>query len=193
MHGLLEYPLAYAYFLVPVGLAMGIVEESSTTRWHIRLSPWLLRTFAALLGGLFLWVAADYLKIEEEFRDLRFELARIGPVRQEKRDNGEHTLNQLAALMKFYRTEARPGMETAELAWMRKVSLRYAYPPVLLRMALAEALNERPDSARETLALLCQIHAPRRCQEARDSWAILQERYPQLMQVTAPETARNWQ
>jgi len=116
---------------------------------------------------------------------LRFELANIG-VERLKPQAEKHVLTQLDALMLFYQTEAKPGMQPEQLEWMRDVSVRYAYPPVLLRYSLAAGLNGQPDVAHETLALICRIHLPKRCREARDSWASLQGRYPQLSQIMLP-------
>lgn len=191
LHGMLEYPLAYAYFLIPVGLAMGIVEApSSAGKLILRLPNWGLPLFAVLLGALFLTIAVDYLKVEERFRSLRFELANIGVVRQKPRLE-KHVLTQLEALMLFYQTEAKPGMQPEQLEWMHDVSARYAYPPVLLRYALATGLNGQPEVAHETLALICRIHLPKRCKEARDSWESLQGRYPQLSQIMLPAASQD--
>lgn len=191
-HGLLEYPLTYAYFLVPAGLAMGATEGISRAGGvEIRWPRWGMVVFAVLLSGLFLAVAVEYFKFEERFRSMRFEMARIGTPPVDTSKVEAPMLTQLEALMEFYRTEATPGMPAERLEWMRKVSDRYGYPQILLRFALAAGLNGRPNEARDTLARICRIHALKRCQEARESWMALQARNPKLLGVMAPEIPKN--
>ncbi|QDL35936.1 hypothetical protein [Rhodoferax sediminis] len=100
-------------------------------------------SFTALLGVVFVGVATDYLKAEDNYRTLCMESARIGVDR--------------------------------------------IVTPVLFRYALAAGLNGQPEVARDTLARICRIHEPKRCVEAREGWAALQVRYPQLAGVAAPE------
>ena len=71
-------------------------------------------------------------------------------------------------------------MSSDQLNWMRKVSERFGYAPVMFRYALAAGLNGQPEIAQQTLARLCRIHEPNRCAEAREGWEALQVRYPQL-------------
>lgn len=188
IHGMLEYPLTYAYFLVPVGFSMGVIEgalphakQGSIYLTRIGIMS-LLVGFSILLGA----VAYEYINVEERFRNMRFELARIGidKVREPEREG--RLLTQLESLMRFYRTEARPGMTAEEVSEMQRVSQRYGFPPVLLRYALATGLNGQPSVAGVTLAQLCRIHMPRRCEEGKSSWMELKQKYPQLDAVPLP-------
>ena len=61
-----------------------------------------------------------------------------------------------------------------------------AAPPAMFRYALAAGLNGHPEVAARTLAQLCSIHPLTRCEEARDGWRTLQERYPELREVPPP-------
>ncbi len=186
-HGMLELPLEYAYFLIPVGLAMGAVDGISTaTGPSLHLPRWLVLSFAALLMALFAWVAVDYLKAEESHRTLRVESARIGVSGIVTPAPRLHLLTQLDAFLQFAHTEAKPGMTADQMDFMRKVSERFGYPPVMFRYALAAGLNGQPEIASQTLARLCRIHPRERCEEAREGWGALQRQYPQLTNVTVP-------
>ncbi len=189
VHAMLEFPLSYAYFLIPVGLAMGAIEKLCPVDGikQIRVPRQAMLAVTLLFGILFAGVATEYLKAEEKFRVLRFELARIGTVPIEAPSAQTRMLTQLDAFLTFYRTEAKPGMSAEELDWMRKVSERYGFSTVLLRYALAAGLNGQPEVARESLARICRIHQARRCDEARESWVALQAKYPQLSGVMMPE------
>ena len=181
LHGMLEFPLEYAYFLIPVGLAMGAIDGLSPQGGaSLRVPRWVALSFTALLGAAFMGVATDYFKAEENYRTLRMESARIGVDGIVTPAPELRLLTQLGAFLQFARTEATPGMAPEQVDWMRKVSERFGYAPVMFRYALAAGLNKQPEVAQQTLARLCRIHEPLRCVEAREGWAALQLRYPQL-------------
>ncbi len=134
-------------------------------------------------------VAIDYLEAEENSRTLRLEAARVGVSRLQTPAPELRVLDHLQAFLEFARTEARPGMTQTELERMHRVALRFGYPPVMLRYALAAALNGRPEQAARTLDSLCRIHPRERCDEGRDAWSTLQQRYPQLRPIAWPSAA----
>ncbi len=186
LHGMLEFPLEYAYFLIPVGLAMGAIDGLSPQGGaSLRVPRWVALSFTALLGAAFMGVATDYFKAEENYRTLRMESARIGVDGIVTPAPELRLLTQLGAFLQFARTEATPGMAPEQVDWMRKVSERFGYAPVMFRYALAAGLNKQPEVAQQTLARLCRIHEPLRCVEAREGWAALQLRYPQLPSFAA--------
>lgn len=191
VHAMLEFPLEYAYFLIPVGLAMGAIDTlSPAAGLSLRVPRWAMLTFALLLGTLFIGVSTDYLKAEESYRTLRMESARIGTAGMVTPAPELHLLTQLGAFLHFAQSEVTPDMTPEKVDWMRKVSERFGYPPVLFRYALAAGLNGEPETARVTLARLCRIHEPQRCIEAREGWATLQTRYPQLADINIPATEK---
>jgi O-antigen ligase len=186
MHAMLEYPLEYAYFLIPTGLALGAAHALCPGQPAVSVpaaasrAAWLVAS--VLLGA----VAVEYLQAEQNHRLLRLESAHIGTLRIESQSPGLHLLTQLEAFLAFARTEARPGMAAEEVASMRRVAQRFGYPPVMFRYALAAGLNGDPKAAQQTLAAICRIHSRLRCQEGRDNWKLLQVRYPVLTAVQVP-------
>lgn len=188
VHGMLEYPLAYAYFLIPVGLAMGAIESvSPNDKKMLRIPRWALLLFALSLWWLFTVVAGEYFKAEERFRSLRFELARIGTEHVLLPDANGNLLPQLYEFMSVYRIPARPNMPPEEVERMRRVSLRYGFPALLFRYSLAAGFNHQPDVARDTLVRICHMHAAERCREARDTWVEMRKNDPQLADIPLPE------
>lgn len=77
-------------------------------------------------------------------------------------------------------------MSAHELQWFRDVAMRFAYPPSMLRLAVAEGLNGHPQAAADTLKRLCAMHPPVRCEEARDAWIAARQRWPELAAVPVP-------
>lgn len=185
LHAALEYPLDYVYFLVPFGLMIGALDASPPVpeqgrRAHVAL--------VALLGTVALvtaWVSAEYLKVQEAARQMRFALVGVGA----SGDAGVPDVVVLDGPREFHRlwtTTAHPGMSQDELGAMRRVVERYPVPPALLRYALAAGLNGDPAQAKRTLGVLCRIHPVERCEEGRESWRALQERYPVLRAMEFP-------
>lgn len=187
VHAQLEYPLQYAYFLLPLGLMLGMAHglQPSGAAWAV--PSWLLRSVAAGLLLLLAAVAADYLKAEESFRQLRFEAAQIGPAGAPSAPPQLRVLDQLEDYLWFVRTPARKGMAAEDLERMAAVARRIPHPPVLLRQALAAGLNGNPAAARQALDLVCKIHPPQRCTEGVASWEALQALHPDLRPIHPPQ------
>jgi len=188
LHAMLEFPIEYAYFLIPLGLAMGALDGASPSAAHIHVPRVVAALGVTLLGGMFIWLATEYLDVEEAQRTLRLESARIGANGITTPIQPRRLLTQLEAYQRFASTEATPEMTPEQLEWMRKVSLRFGYPPVLFRYALAAGLNGQTRMARDTLDLICRMHVPERCYEAQAGWRALQTRYPSLLRIEPPST-----
>ena len=187
LHGMLELPLEYAYFLLPLGLCIGAMAALQPTGGLLlRVPVAALRLSGALLMALLLWVGTEYLQAEQAHRTLRLESARIGVSGIQTPPPQLRLLTQLDAFLRFAQTEAREGMTREEVAWMGQVSERFAYPQAMLRYALAAGLNGQPERAALTLARLCRIHPIERCREARQSWAALQGKFTVLRDQPPP-------
>lgn len=182
IHAMLEYPLEYAYFLIPVGLAMGSIEAAGSGK--VFVIPRLLALSVLLLSWiLFLLVSKDYISAEENFRSFRMESARIGVLSPTSDVPDLFVLDQLQGFLRFARNEAKEGMSDAELIFMSKIAQRFPYPSVVFRYALAMALSGKPESARISLEKLCKIHGSENCREAREAWHALSLQHPQLNEV----------
>jgi hypothetical protein len=140
-----------------------------------------------VLGWISVTVTAvDYLRLEEEFRRMRFESARIEASRAPETTRPPLVLTQVASLIRFARTEARPDMTARELTDMAQVAHRYPLPPTLFRYALALGLNHRYEEASLELKRLERFHIRAHHDEIRNNWATLTEQYPTLANVPAP-------
>lgn len=188
IHGLLEFPLEYAYFLIPAGLLMGFIE-GSTSQASIRVIAIPRKIFACGVVAVVaasMVVASEWLAAEANYRTLRFESARIGQQETSSSNPDLLLLTQLNAFLTFARTEATPAMPPEQVEWMRKVAARFGYPPVMFRYALAAGLSGKNREAEVTLQRICHIHGRERCTEAQEGWEILRQRFPQLQQIPGP-------
>lgn len=191
VHALLEYPLTYAYLLVPFGVMLGALHtlgDGTLSPRSVTLVPAVTRALGALLLAVLGMVAIDYQQAQASHRQLRLQSVGIGLDGAADPVPSLHTLDHLQAYLAFAREQARPAMSAAELEAFRRVARRFPHPPVLLRVALAEGLNGEPRQAERWLATLCAIHIQVRCDEGRASWMQLQARFHTLADVAFPVT-----
>lgn len=187
VHGMVEYPLSYAYFLLPVGLMMGALEglrdRAPTRRWPI----WMFAGPVLLSTGMVVYTGIEYMKVEQAARVARLVGAGIGVDRvAEAPPPDTWLIDGQREYIRFIGTQARPGMSPEELEWMRRVTTRFTYSSAMFRYALATALNGHPDNARHTLETLCNLHGKERCDEGREAWEELRKKHPQVSSVTFP-------
>ncbi|WP_025166956.1 PglL family O-oligosaccharyltransferase [Pseudomonas taeanensis] len=177
IHGMLEFPLEYAFFLFPLGLWLGVISAELRPEIEIEFSRWLLSAVFLLGVGLFFWTWKEYRVIEEDYQLMRFENARVGYLKAEQPAPDVIVLSQLREFIRFARTPATEHMSTDQLEWMRKISQRNPYPWSLFRYALALGLNSQPVAAREQLLVLRSLHGEKAYVEGSQ---VLQKQYPQL-------------
>ena len=188
VHSMLEYPFAYAYFLLPVGLLIGAAESfSDARRWSIKRPRLVSIPLLAIFSFVLVLVFRDYQIAEAKHRQMRFASAGfVGAEKMHVPAGDILLLTQLSHFLSFTVTLARENMSDAELEAMGKVVSRYGYPPSLFRYALALGLNGRPIEAQRIMAVLQNTTNAEIYAEAFDNWASMAERYPQLSQVMPP-------
>ncbi len=190
VHAMLEYPLHYLYFLMPMALLIGIVEARHEP--HVR-GPTIGRTTVGLaLAGLVALsavVAVEYLEVEESWRRVQLKDAGYVTPGMEPQPPDVRFLQGPREIIRFQLTEAREGMTPEELDWMLAVRKRYAQPGAFIRYAVAAGLNGRADDARQSLVLLCKIWGDGFCDRARKTWPDYQVRHPALEAIAFPVPA----
>ncbi len=186
-HGMLEYPLEYAYFLVPVGLFVGAVEQNSVPERAV-FSLNRVYMLAFIIYGFFMlgWVFSDYRQIEEEFRKFRFEAAGIISDVTRRGVADVVVLTQLREYLRFAETEATENMSETEIDAMRKVAFRYPQPPTLFRYALALGMNGYPEKASAQLLVIQKLFEEDVYQEASNNYTRMAKIYMQLDAVQIP-------
>ena len=187
VHSMLEFPFAYAYFLLMAGLLIGVVEsDCATTRCFLVLKPVAAFGLAVMtaVGG---YAAYEYLRIEEDFRVARFENLKVGrtPDDHVRPDILIHT--QLAAMLATLRQPAVPNMTSEQLERLRKVSLRFGARSMVFRYAVALGLNGQPAAAARQMQVFRGMFGERAYQMFKLELRQLQvEKYPELAAVLMP-------
>ncbi len=188
-HAAFEYPLSYAYFLLPAGLMMGAVEGRSPIGRGVQVPRWLTALLAVAAVATTAVIAVDYAQVDADHRKMRLQKFIVSDAPDTEPPAEIRLLTNWRDFLVLARNEAKPNMPADLVESMRKVYLRHPQPPILMRYALVAALNDRPDDARAALGTLCKIHAPIRCREGRDGWTAARQKYPQLPSIDWPPEA----
>lgn len=184
VHSLLEYPLEYAFFLFPLGLLLGIVAaERPAKALEVGMPRWLLSIILALFIGVYGWAWREYRIIDEDFRLMRFELARVGKLKAEQSAPDVFLLSQLREFIYFVRTPPVVNMNQEQLDRMRRVVYRFPNFSGFLRYAIALGINGQPDAAREQLLIFRNIYGGHNYGQALVELNAMREQFPQLAAV----------
>lgn len=166
VQSMLEYPYAYSYFLLPAVLLAGAVAAPRSTKAQapglVRpvVASWWAMGLAAGAAALLVIVAADYFKIEEDFRATRF--ARANFIHRPKHEFSGNVvvLDQLARRIETAHYELRPGMPEHQINDLHAVARRFPELPIRMDYAKALALNGMRTRAEQELQIIRSLYAP---------------------------------
>jgi O-antigen ligase len=187
VHSLLEFPFAYAYFLVPVFLAIGVLEARLFPDNYLELK-WAYATLGHILFVLLLiWSVWEYIQIEEDYRVARFEALRIGKTPAGYDRPHILLLTQLDAMLTGIRLVPEPGMSQEKIEAARNVAMRFPWPATQNRYALTLALNGNANEAIRQLKVMRAMHGAKTYQGIKGNWEELANgKYPQLKEISLP-------
>jgi len=184
VHSLLEFPFAYAYFLISAGFFVGIVEASHVPSRSVAIKTRWLWAVLGIWAGLGGYIAYEYLQIEEDFRIVRFENLRVGATPASYEAPHVWMLSHMAAMLKAARQVPKPDMPRADLENLRKVSDRFAYGAIRFKYAQALGLNGDPAGATRQMQIIHGMYGDFFYKACKDELARLTvDKYPQLAQI----------
>lgn len=187
VHSMLEYPFAYAYFLIACGFMVGIVEAWQLPAKTISLNSRVAWCFLAIGVSIGSYLTYEYFLIEEDFRVVRFENLRIGVTPQAYEVPNVWMVSHLAAMLKAGRQVAQPNMSKAEIENLRKASERFAFGALRFRYAQALALNGDAPEASHQMAIIRGMYGDFYYASCKTEMRRLQnEKYPQFSGVLTP-------
>ena len=193
VHSMLEFPFAYSYFLFPVGWMLGALAASQDRNKAITEIFWgsigWFSAVAALLvfSGLCFLVAQEYLKVEEDYRVMRFELRRLGQTPADYEAPQLALLTQLDETLKVGRMVPYPGMPTRDIERLRIANASQAWATLHLSYVVALALNGQPEEATRQLRNLRALYGAETYKQVSEMFLRVQaEQYPQLALVKLP-------
>lgn len=194
VHSMLELPFAYAYFLFPAGLLLGMLSANlHGLSASVPLTVASRRLYASGVGLLLIAFSVlvialgwEYQQVEEDFRVVRFENMRVGQTPLEYEAPELHLLTQWGAVLYAMRMRAEPGMSLQDMERLKVATKRFSWAPLHFRYALALGLNEQAPQAAEQMALIKNLFGPTMYREARENFLETAKKYPALEKVKLP-------
>lgn len=158
VHSMVEYPLWFGIILIPFGVMVGALQVERLGWVDVVLHRYwfavlgLCSTLA--LGGI-VW---DYSRVMTGFVALVWQ--------QEGKTSGIGSTVKppLTLFPQFYdyfrmaKVNVYVGMSGPEISFVETTSLEFAFPPLLMRTAMAYAYNQRPMEALQVLIAIERLH-----------------------------------
>lgn len=187
VHAMLEFPHAYAYFLAPVMFLLGALEAACGGKALLRLRAGFVSLIITLVATLAAFTVLEYIKIEEDFRVVRFESLRLGKTPEDHVRPKPVLLTQLGGLLTAGRIEPTPAMTAELIETARKAAMRYPWPATQNRYALSLALNGQETEASRQLRVIRAMHGEKVYEGIKANWlSLAEEKYPALAKIVVP-------
>lgn len=180
IHAMLEYPQAYLYFLLPVGLMMGVVDARHPAHRAIALPRAGYGAFWAVLAALAAVVMWDAGRATTAQTEIRFENARIGTVRRTVPIPDLALLDHLQARLHADAADMLQPASPQGLAEYAVFARRFPYESTLLRYAVLLERAGQAEAATRQQQLFCDFYGAQRCAAAARKWQAWQLEYPGL-------------
>lgn len=187
VHSQFEFPFAYAYFIVPTMLAVGVLEAQALRKRVWGISRKTLFISLAVYTGVLVWIAVEYVRIEEDFRIARFEALHVGQTPADYKRPSIYLLSQLDAMLQATRSTPNTNMTTVQLRVLRDAALRFPWTAIQNRYALALALNGNPEEAIRQLKVMRAMHGEHMYNAIKAQWdSSAREKFPTLKGLAPP-------
>lgn len=158
VHSMVEFPLWYAYVLMPVGLLMGMLHQ---LRWPVagRDTPRVaIMATVACAALILILLSVDYQRVVTGFNILR-----TGKAYTEA-DKLALTRPRFTMFSEYFlyfdvmRMTPHEGMSAAEIAAVEHMSLRFGFVHILNKLAEVYTLNGQVSKAGRTMLSLQRLH-----------------------------------
>lgn len=185
-HAMLELPLHYAYFLLPTGLVLGVLQTRLKLELSNKLTIQMPRSLMiVVLSGLSIFFAIfvrDYFRVEDSYRTLRYELANF---KYEVRGTEPDVifLTQWRDFIRMARIEPFTPLTEPELAWFRNIASTMPSAGGSYKLAGALAMRNQAEEAQLWLTRLCKMQPKQQCEAVRANWQVEARSHPELEKV----------
>lgn len=190
-HSMLEFPLHYAYLLLPTGWILGALEvrmAADVGRWFQVPRALMVALYLMAMTWLVL-IIRDYFPIEQAYRNLHLDRVHV---KTEPWTTPEAVvLTHLSGHLEMVRAPTTRHLTEDEL--LERELLTEAYPDghAIFYLAAAEAINHRPDQAVLWLQRYCKLNTVTGCQSAAKNWAQSGIAHPEIAAIAWPVTFVN--
>ncbi len=190
LHALVEFPLQYMYFLLPLAVYLGVDAEREiavgpagrATECRLSLQAKGTLPVIALLPALALaMLARDYIALSDDRPVVGIDTAtRHGMLMAHLPLPDARLLDQLQAFHAFAALPLRPGLAAVNLDRARVAMLRLPYAPSIERYALLVGIAGHAEMAARAAAHVCRFEPADACAESERAWDLWRQTWPQL-------------
>jgi hypothetical protein len=183
-HAMLELPLYYAYFLLPVGLVMGALdvrlgrEQIFAVGRGLSLAMWMVATLILVL------VIRDYALVEQTHLRLRYQWAGIKGVQVVPPD--VVLLTQWRDFVQIALQDPNKVMSDAEILWLQNSVGLMPNAGFFQLLALGRVQRREYEKAAQTLDTMCSVMTPAICESVNAFWTARAKQDPDLAAVPWP-------
>lgn len=185
-HAMLELPLHYAYFLLPVGLVMGVLNVRLGGKPAFFMPRWLSLNVWLIVSAFLVLIIRDYARVETSYENFRMERMRVKVAHFDPPN--VLLLTQWREFIEVTRIEPSKNMEPAEINKIRLVANFFAGPIFINKLAKALALNHQPEEAAWWLKRVCRTAPAKDCADAKAVWAKESLKFPEIAAISWPNS-----
>jgi O-antigen ligase len=183
-HAMLELPLHYAYFLLPTGLVVGVLNTRLAARPVLLVRRWVVLLLFLGATTLLALIIRDYSRVEPSYENLRQEgfriqVAPIGPPEV-------LLLTQWHDFIRFARYEPKAGLSDLELERWRNLTGLFPSALFMHNFATILALNHGSVEAGVWLQRMCKTVSESECLNVKKIWAKQSLLYPEIAAIPWP-------
>lgn len=187
VHGMVEYPLEYAYFLLPLGVMLGVAESEAFNGIAInsKVARWFLGVSGVAGVVLLSCIWIEYQKIETGFQQMRFDRANIGRPKPWPEDSGVVLLTQLDARLRAAYIDINSSITEDEADNLCRVAYSEPYPLELYRCGLAKGYGGDAEGAAREFLIIESLHRQRSFMWAYTELQKEARQFPELFKVVS--------
>nr|WP_315188024.1 Wzy polymerase domain-containing protein [uncultured Albidiferax sp.] len=185
IHAMVELPLHHAYFLLPTGLVMGMLNQRLRSNVIFRTNRWWILGSLLCTSLLLGVIIRDYLRVDASFRAYRLEVNHIGNLPPGKPPE-VIVLNDLREFIRNARTEVQPNISSEELELLRRITKSFPTPFNLFNYTKALAFRHETVAARDWMEKIQKVQPDSYVQNLREVWTIQSQTEPAMAAVPWP-------
>ena len=188
-HSMVEFPLYYAYYLLPAAIWAGalcsLTGAQSEFRIGFKMSMYGLRIMALITVMLSIFIVEEYFRWEEDWRTAAFEAQKYidTPPAFERK---HALLDQIQDTLWFSRFEIKRGIPEVEMTRARRIASRESGSMVMFKYAKLAALNGHADEAVRYLKLYQSLHSKIAGEGARRDWLLAGQQWNEIAAIPFP-------
>ena len=185
-HSMLEYPLHYAYLLLPVGWLVGALEVrmGGDVRLWRKAPPAVVLVLYLSAITLLAAIITDYFQIEQANRYVRLERLHMQVETWTPPD--PFVLTHMSRQIEMVRAPTTSPLSEAELMDREHLTEVLHDGHAMFYLAVAEAINHRPEQAVVWLQRYCKLKPLDGCANAAKDWAKSGVAHPEIAAIEWP-------